>query len=412
MSSLSQKRVIVGVTGGIAAYKSPDVVRRLRDAGASVRVVMTTNAEQFITPLTLQAVSDHPVHRSNLLDADAESAMSHIELARWADAVLIAPASADFIARMAHGLANDLLSTLCLATEARIAIAPAMNQQMWQHAATQDNVTLLVNRGVTVFGPASGSQACGEVGPGRMPEPTELVESLSALYGTGDLAGAKVVITAGPTHEAIDPVRNITNRSSGKMGYAVAQAAAEAGADVVLVSGPSHLPYPDGVQVVPVTSALEMQQAVMAEITDADIFIGVAAVADYRPAEFLKQKIKKSSSDQLTIKLVKNPDILATVAALDDPPFTVGFAAETHNVEAHAREKLMRKGLYMIAANRVGDIDVGLESDENELLILDRTDTKSLPRMYKQQLARKLIEEIAIRYRAEGTNKNTRRAHR
>ncbi len=411
MSSLSQKRVIVGVTGGIAAYKSPDLVRRLRDAGATVRVVMTANAEQFITPLTLQAVSDQPVHRSNLLDADAESAMSHIELARWADAVLIAPASADFIARIAHGLANDLLSTLCLATEASIAIAPAMNQHMWQHAATQDNVALLVNRGVAVFEPASGSQACGEVGPGRMPEPAELVESLSALYATGALAGTKVVITAGPTHEAIDPVRNITNRSSGKMGYAVAQAAAETGADVVLISGPTHLPCPDGVHVVPVTSALEMHQAVMAEVDDTDVFIGVAAVADYRPAEFHKQKIKKGS-DQLTIKLVKNPDILAAVAALDDPPYTVGFAAETHNVEAHAREKLMRKGVDMIAANRVGDVDVGLESDENELIILDRTDTKSLPRMFKQQLARNLIEEIATRYRAESTNKDTRRAHR
>jgi phosphopantothenoylcysteine decarboxylase/phosphopantothenate--cysteine ligase len=411
MSSLSQKRVIVGVTGGIAAYKSPDLVRRLRDAGASVRVCMTANAEQFITPLTLQAVSDRPVHRSNLLDADAESAMSHIELARWADAVLIAPASADFIARMAHGLANDLLSTLCLATEARITIAPAMNQQMWQHAATQDNVALLVDRGVVVFGPASGSQACGETGPGRMPEPAELVASLSALYSTGALAGTKVVITAGPTQEAIDPVRNITNRSSGKMGYAVAQAAAEAGANVVLVSGPTHLPCPDGVQLVPVTSALEMHQAVMAEVADTDVFIGVAAVADYRPAEFRQQKIKKGS-DQLTIKLIKNPDILATVAGLDDPPYTVGFAAETHNVEAHAREKLMRKGVNLIAANRVGDADVGLESDENELIILDRTSVKSLPRMSKQQLARNLIEEIATCYRAESTNKNTRRAHR
>ncbi len=411
MSSLSQKRVIVGVTGGIAAYKSPDLVRRLRDAGASVRVVMTANAEHFITPLTLQAVSERPVHRSNVLDADAESAMSHIELARWADAVLIAPASADFISRMAHGVANDLLSILCLATEARVAIAPAMNQQMWQHAATRDNVALLVNRGITVFGPASGSQACGEVGPGRMPEPTELVESLAALYGSGALAGTKVVITAGPTHEAIDPVRNITNRSSGKMGYAVAQAAAEAGARVVLVSGPTHLPCPDGVHVVPVTSALEMHQAVMTEVADSDIFIGVAAVADYRPAEFRKLKIKKGS-DQLTIKLVKNPDILATVAGLEDPPFTVGFAAETHNVEIHAREKLMRKGVDMIAANRVGDVDVGLESDENELIILDRTDAKSLPRMLKQRLARNLIEEIATRYRAESTSKNPRRAHR
>lgn len=411
MSSLSQKRVIVGVTGGIAAYKSPDLVRRLRDAGASVRVVMTANAEQFIAPLTLQAVSDQPVHRHHMLDADTESAMSHIELARWADAVLIAPASADFIARMAHGLANDLLSTLCLATEAAVAIAPAMNQRMWQHAATRDNVALLAKRGVVVFGPASGSQACGDVGPGRMPEPAELVEGLSALYGTETLAGVKVVITAGPTHEAIDPVRNITNRSSGKMGYAVAEAAAQAGAEVVLVSGPTHLAYPGGVLVVPVTSALEMYQAVMAEVADTDIFVGVAAVADYRPAEFHEQKIKKDS-DQLIIKLVKNPDILATVAGLGDPPYTVGFAAETHNVEAHAREKMMRKGVDIIAANRVGDIDVGLDSDENELLILDRADAKPLPRMSKQQLARHLIEEIATRYRAQSTNKDTRRAHR
>ncbi len=411
MSSLCQKRVIVGVTGGIAAYKIPELVRRLRDAGSVVRVVMTANAEQFITPLTLQAVSGQPVHRSNLLDSDAESAMNHIELARWADVVLIAPASADFIARMAHGLADDLLSTLCLATEASIVIAPAMNQRMWLHTATQDNVAVLVNRGIVVFGPASGSQACGETGPGRMPEPAELTESLAALYGTRALAHTKVVITAGPTHEAIDPVRNITNRSSGKMGYAVAQAAGEADADVVLVSGPTQLPCPDGVHGIRVTSALEMYQAVMNEVSDADVFIGVAAVADYRPVEFHKQKIKKTS-EQLTIKLIRNPDILATVAGLDDPPYTVGFAAETHNVEAHARAKLMRKGVDMIAANRVGDVDIGLESDENELIILDRAGAKSLPRTFKLQLARNLIKEIAIRYRAESTNKNSRRAHR
>ncbi len=411
MSSLSQKRIIVGVTGGIAAYKSPDLVRRLRDAGATVRVVMTANAEQFITPLTLQAVSDHSVHRSNLLDADAESAMSHIQLARWADAVLIAPATADFIARMAHGLADDLLSTLCLATEARVAVAPSMNQRMWQHAATRENVAVLAKRGVSVFGPASGSQACGETGPGRMPEPTELVESLSALFGSQALGGVKVLVTAGPTQEAIDPVRNITNRSSGKMGYAVARAAAEAGADVVLVSGPTHVPYPEKVRVIPVISALHMHQAVMTEVANTDIFIGVAAVADYRPAEFHQQKIKKTN-DQLTIKLVKNPDILTAVAKSVKPPFTVGFAAETENLEAHAREKLMRKGIDMIAANRVGDADVGLESDENELLILDRMDTKRLPRSSKRQLARNLIEEIATRYCAKSTSKNIRRAHR
>jgi len=410
MSSLSHKNIVVGVTGGIAAYKTPDLVRRLRDNGAAVRVVMTANAEQFITALTLQAVSGHPVHKY-LLDADTESGMGHIELARWADGILIAPATADFVARLAHGLADDLLTTLCLATQAPIAVAPAMNQQMWQNATTQNNIELLIQRGVAVFGPADGDQACGEVGPGRMLEPTELVVQMTALFQTGVLAGTKVVVTAGPTHEAIDPVRNITNRSSGKMGYAVALAAVEAGADVVLVSGPTHLPRPDRIRLISVTSALEMYEAVLSEVIDANIFIGVAAVADYRPTEMHNQKIKKQH-DRLTLDLIRNPDILASVAELGNAPYTVGFAAETHNVENHAREKLLKKGIDMIAANQVGTTEIGIGSDDNALTIIDRTSTTPLPRAPKNQLARTLILEIATRYRAKSTSKNTRRTHR
>ncbi len=410
MSSLNQKNVLLGVTGGIAAYKSPDVVRRLRDAGAAVRVAMTANAGHFITALTLQAVSDQAVYRK-LLDADSESTMGHIELARWADVVLVAPATADFLARLAHGLADDILTTLCLATEAPVAVAPAMNQQMWQHPASQENLATLRARGVSVFGPAEGSQACGEVGPGRMLEAADLAERLSALFESGALDKVKVVITAGPTHEAIDPVRNITNRSSGKMGYAVARAAAESGAEVVLVSGPTYLSCPRGVRRIAVTSAAEMHAAVLREIADADVFVGVAAVADYRPEKFHPQKIKKHS-DRLTLELVRNPDILAAVAALDNPPYTVGFAAETHNVEKLAREKLLKKGVDMIAANQVGDIDIGLESDENALTLIDRGDAVSLPRMNKDKLARALVAEIANRYCAKSRSKNPRRARR
>ncbi len=410
MSSVNSKQVLVGVSGGIAAYKSADLVRRLRDAGADVRVAMTGGAEAFITPLTMQAVSGRPV-AVRFLDAEAESGMSHIELARWTDVVLIAPASANLLARLAHGLADDLLTTVCLATQAPIAVAPAMNQQMWQHAATRHNVDLLIERGVHVFGPAKGSQACGETGPGRMLEPAELTSLLGDLFQSDALAGVKVMITAGPTREAIDPVRSLTNRSSGKMGYAVAQAAAEVGAEVLLISGPTHLPAPRGVARVSVNSALEMHEEVMCAVGDVDIFIGVAAVADYRPLDPSAKKVKKSA-ERLTIELIKNPDILASVAARINAPYTVGFAAETHNVETHAREKLLQKGVDMIAANHVGTADGGFDTNNNALTVIDREQTKPLPRMSKLRLARALVDEIALRYRAKCTTKNPGLAHR
>jgi phosphopantothenoylcysteine decarboxylase/phosphopantothenate--cysteine ligase len=397
MGTLTNKRILLGVTGGIAAYKSADAVRRLRDAGAEVHVIMTSSATEFITPLTLQAVSGHPVYRQ-LLDTDAEAGMGHIELARWADAVLVAPASANFLARLAQGRADDLLSAVCLATEAPVAVAPAMNRQMWSNAATQANVAAIGKNGVKIFGPAEGSQACGEVGPGRMLEPADLVARLSELFATAELDGLAVIVTAGPTWEAIDPVRGLTNRSSGKMGYAVAQAAAEAGARVVLVSGPTTLADPERVQTIRVTSAQEMHDAVLARAGTADIFIGVAAVADYRPAHVAETKIKKNE-EKLVLDLVRNPDILASVAALKPAPFTVGFAAETEDVERHARRKLEGKHLDLIAANRVG-ADLGFESEENSLLLIGRDDATPLPAQPKAQLARALIRHIATKFHA------------
>jgi phosphopantothenoylcysteine decarboxylase/phosphopantothenate--cysteine ligase len=401
MGSLANKHILLGVTGGIAAYKSPDVVRRLREAGAEVRCVMTRSANEFITALSLHAVSGNPVAQSlwprEGQEPGESAAMEHIDLARWADAVLIAPASADFLARLAQGRADDLLTTLCLATEAPVAVAPAMNQQMWSNAATQDNLATLRARGVRVFGPGEGSQACGEVGLGRMLEPPQLVELTTGLFESRELDGLTIVVTAGPTFEAIDPVRGLTNRSSGRMGYAVAEAAAEAGARVVLVSGPTTLPDPERVQTVRVTTAREMHDAALAHARAADLFIGVAAVADYRPAEAASQKIKKSA-ETLTLTLVKNPDILAAVAALKPAPFTVGFAAETENLEVNARAKLEAKGLDLVAANLVG-ADVGINAGDNELLLVDRNGTLSLPRASKAQLARTLIHEIAKRIR-------------
>jgi phosphopantothenoylcysteine decarboxylase/phosphopantothenate--cysteine ligase len=398
MGTLANKRILLGVTGGIAAYKSAETVRRLRDAGAEVRVVMTQGAVNFITPLTLQAVSGHPVYR-HLLDTDAEAGMGHIELARWADAVLVAPASANSLARLAQGRADDLLTAVCLATAAPVAVAPAMNQQMWNNAATQANVASLEKHGVRVFGPAEGSQACGETGAGRMLEPDELVRLTAELFASGELDGLTVIVTAGPTWEALDPVRGLTNRSSGKMGYAVAQAAAEAGANVTLISGPTALADPERVRTIRVTSAQEMYEAVHTRITAADIFIAVAAVADYRPAARAPAKIKKRE-ETLTLELVRNPDILASVAALDPAPFTVGFAAETEDVERHAREKLRSKNIDLIAANQVG-ADLGFESDENSLLLIARdSDIVELPRQPKSRLARALLHEIALRYHA------------
>ena len=393
MSEPRAPRILLGVTGGIAAYKSPDLVRRLRERGAEVQVVMTEGARQFVTPLTFQAVSGREV-RDSLWDASAEAAMGHIELARWADAVLVAPATAEFLAKLALGRADDLLTTLCLATSSPLHVAPAMNQQMWANAATQANVTTLRARGVSVLGPASGEQACGETGEGRMLEPAELAAMvMDSLSTARPLAGCKVVVTAGPTRERIDPVRYITNRSSGKMGYAVAQAAREAGAAVVLVSGPVSLPPPAGVTRVSVESAQQMHDAVHAALEGADIYIGAAAVADYRPAVPAAQKIKKCS-DTMTLELIRAPDILASVAALERRPFVVGFAAETQDLEQNARAKLEGKRLDMIAANRVGD-GVAFDRDDNALLLLWPGGREELPTCGKLELARQLVRRIA-----------------
>ncbi len=393
MDSPRPARILLGVTGGIAAYKTPDLVRRLRERGAEVQVVMTRGAANFITPLTLQAVSGRPV-RDTLWDGSAEAAMDHIELARWADAVLVAPATADFLARLAHGHADDLLSTLCLATEAPLAVAPAMNRIMWGNAATRANIALLESRGVAMFGPGTGEQACGETGAGRMLEPLDLAELLLArLPGERVLAGLKVVITAGPTRELIDPVRFISNRSSGKMGYAVACAARDAGAQVVLVSGPVALPAPAGVQRVCVESAAQMYEAVHAALPGADIYIGTAAVADYRPVAVAPQKIKKTA-ENLRVELIRAPDILGSVAALrKGRPFVVGFAAETENLEEHARRKLLGKGLDMIAANRVGD-GLAFDRDDNSLLVLWNGGREDFGAGGKPELARRLVALI------------------
>ena len=420
--ALAKKRILLGITGGIAAYKSADLVRRLREAGGEVRVAMTPAATTFVTPLTFQAVSGQPVH-TELLDASAEAGMGHIELARWADLILIAPATADFLARLAHGMANDLLSTLCLATDQPIAVAPAMNRLMWQNAATQDNCRLLARRGVKIWGPGVGEQACGEIGAGRMLEPVELctlvIEQLGMRDDTAefraerpvaeqspaaplspyDLQGLTVLLTAGPTREALDPVRFISNRSTGKMGFAIAAAAAVAGARVILVSGPVGLKTPPGVERLDVESAVEMHAAVMERVRGGDIFIATAAVADYRAASLAEQKIKKTR-DTLHLELTRNPDILAEVAALrSHRPFTVGFAAETHDVVRYAEDKRRRKNLDMIAANRVGVAGSGFESDRNELHVLWEGGERVLPLADKTLLGQQLMALIAERYR-------------
>lgn len=384
--------VVLGITGGIAAYKSPDLVRRLRERGAEVQIVMTASAEEFVTETALQAVSGRPV-RANLWDKEAEAAMSHIELARWADVVLIAPATAEVMARIVSGGAPDLLTTICLATEAPIAIAPAMNRVMWSNPATEANRKVLENRGIHIIGPGVGSQACGETGAGRMLEPDVIaatVFNLSAGKGQGLLDGRKVVVTAGPTREAIDPVRYITNRSSGKMGYAMASAAAAQGADVTLISGPVNLDEPVGINVISVESAEEMFDAVHAAVADADVFIAAAAVADYRPAEMVEQKIKKSA-EQMHLELVRCPDILASVAALEVAPFTIGFAAETEKLREYARAKMEKKSLDMIIANRVGP-DLGFDRDDNAATIMWSDGEESFPTSSKVDLARNLIE--------------------
>lgn len=428
MNNLTNKRILLGVTGGIAAYKSAELVRRLRDQGAEVRVVMTRGACEFITPLTMQALSGREVH-TELLDHVAESGqgggMGHIELARWSDVVLIAPGSANFIARLAHGLADDLLSTLCLATTAPVVIAPAMNQQMWINIATQENIATLVQREIKIVGPAEGSQACGEIGPGRMLEPEQLILEASQIFSTGLLADLKIVVTAGPTREAIDPVRYITNHSSGRMGYAVARAAAEAGANVTLISGPVNIEPPHQVHHISVDTAEQMRDVVMSDIIESDIFVAAAAVADYRCANVAEQKIKKKSED-LSLLLRKNPDILAEVASLPHAPFTVGFAAETENLLDNARMKLQTKKLDMIAANQVGE-GLGFNVDENELQVFwqagnqDQKDQtrenqiikhQTLERAPKEKLARQLIKVIANHYyEKKSAQNNTTQVH-
>lgn len=386
------RRILVGVTGGIAAYKSPDLVRRLMERGADVRVVMTVAATEFITPLTLQAVSGHPVYQ-HLLDTDAESGMGHIELARWAEMIVVAPATANFMAKVASGRADDLLSTLVIASGAELVLAPAMNQQMWQNRATQENLQTLVDRGIRIIGPGDGDQACGEVGPGRMTEPVQIAEQLLGDGMPRLYAGTRLLITAGPTWEAIDPVRGITNHSSGKMGYAMAQAALDYGADVTLVSGPVSLAPPHGVSCIHVRSTRQMLDAVMAEISGADIFIAVAAVADYRPARAAAQKIKKKD-ESMTIELVRNPDILAQVAAIENGPFTIGFAAETEQLLANAQAKLEAKKLDVIIANDVSGDDSAFGNDTNAVTLIHKDGSMSFDRSDKYGLSAEILESV------------------
>lgn len=398
MQRLFGKRIVLGVGGGIAAYKSAELVRRLRDQGAEVHVVMTRGGREFITPLTLQALSGNPVHL-DLLDPAAEAAMGHIELAKWADLVLIAPATADLMARLAQGVADDLLTALVLATDAPVALAPAMNQAMWRDPATQANAELLASRGLQLFGPGSGSQACGDVGLGRMLEAEELAQRAADCFEFKSLTGLRVLITAGPTQENIDPVRYITNHSSGKMGFALAEAAAEAGAQVTLVSGPVHLRTPERVQRINVTSARDMLAACEAAMP-CDVLIAAAAVADYRPEVVAEHKMKKdpTSGDGLLLQLVRNPDILATLAGRADRPFSVGFAAETQNLLDYAARKLKDKNLDLIVANDVANPSIGFNSEENAITIIDRElQPTSFAQSSKGKIARQLIAFIADR---------------
>ena len=396
MCSLSNKRIIVGVTGGIAAYKSAEIVRRLQDRGADVRVVMTPGAEEFIRPLTMQALSGHPVH-CGLLDEKAEAGMGHIELARWADLLLIAPATADFIATMVHGRADNLLAAIYLATPALVAVAPAMNQGMWRHPASLDNAEKLNQRGVTIIGPDSGIQACGDTGPGRMEQPDTIINQASDMFTSKSLQGKKVVITAGPTREALDPVRYISNHSSGKMGYALATAALDAGANVVLISGPVNLSIPERCQYLSVISANDMLLASLEYAKKADIFIATAAVADYRAVSIAENKIK-SDSDVLTINFEKNPDIVSTVATANESLFVVGFAAESTDVENYAKGKLKTKGLNAIIANDISRLDIGFNSDDNEVSWIDTDSSIAFSKRSKTQLSRDLIAQIAHKY--------------
>ena len=399
MSNLTHKKVLLGITGGIAAYKSIEVIRLLTKAGAQVQVVLTEGAKAFVTEMTLQAVSGNPV-RTTILDPSAESGMGHIELAKWADLILIAPASADFMARYAQGMANDLLTTLCLATDAPVLMAPAMNQAMWRHPATQDNAKILTNRGVLSVGPADGAQACGDIGPGRMSEPADIFQAIEEHFlGTQiqqDLSGQHWVITAGPTMEAIDPVRYISNHSSGKMGYSLAKAAQKRGAHVTLISGPVQLPPPAGINLVAVKSADDMLAACQNAMNkQADVFIGAAAVADFKMKVENTQKMKKQSdSDELQLTLVKNPDIIATLASTQSAKCMVGFAAETQNVIEYAQGKLQRKGLDMIIANDVSRQDIGFNQDQNQVTVITKQQTWAPDQASKADLAALLVQHI------------------
>ncbi|MCK9999617.1 bifunctional phosphopantothenoylcysteine decarboxylase/phosphopantothenate--cysteine ligase CoaBC [Providencia rettgeri] len=396
--SLLGKQIVIGISGGIAAYKIPELTRRLRDKGAIVRVVMTQGAKAFITPLTLQAVSGHPVS-DDLLDPAAEAAMGHIELAKWADLIILAPATADLIARLSAGMANDLLTTVCLASAAPIALVPAMNQQMYRAKATQENLIKLQQRQCMIWGPDAGSQACGDIGPGRMIDPLEIVRLANEFFTPKlDLQGIKLLITAGPTREALDPVRFISNHSSGKMGFAIAKAASQRGADVTLIAGPVNIETPEGVNRIDVMSGLEMYEQVHQTIAEQNIFIGCAAVADYRAKNIAENKIKKQG-DEVSITLIKNPDIVASVGNLKhNRPYVVGFAAETQNVEEYARQKRQQKQLDLICANDVSLADNGFNSDNNALHLFDANGDTRLPHCNKNELSHYLLDEILQRY--------------
>ena len=392
MCKLTNKRIILGVTGGIAAYKSAELVRRLQDQGAQVRVIMTPGAEEFIRPLTMQALSGHPVF-TGLLDEKAEAGMGHIELAKWADLLLIAPASADFIANMVHGKADSLLGAVYLATPALVCIAPAMNQEMWNHPATSDNIDILCRRQVSIIGPDSGIQACGDIGPGRMTDPNSIAHEASELFNTCQLQGSHVIITAGPTREALDPVRYLSNYSSGKMGYSLASAAIDAGAQVTLISGPVNLSEPKGCKLISVTSAKEMLTAALEVSSGADIFIGAAAISDYRIESISDEKIK-SNDKTLTLTLRKSTDVIQTVAGKFKNLFVVGFAAESNNLESYAKEKLKKKGLDAIIANDISRSDIGFNSDANEVSWIDKNSSLTFSKRSKNQLARDIIQQI------------------
>ena len=395
MNSLANKNVLLGVTGGIAAYKSAEIVRHLKKSGSSVRVVMTESAKEFITPLTLQALSGNRVS-TELLDAEAEAAMGHIELAKWADGILIAPTTANTLARLASGRADDLLSSITLAFDGPISLAPAMNQAMWSDKRTQENLDNLISKGFKVCGPGSGEQACGDIGLGRMLEPVEILEMFSSSFTQGTMSGKDILITAGPTHEPIDPVRYITNKSSGKMGYSLVEAAVESGARVTLISGPVNLETPPNCHKVSVETAKEMHEAVMHHIKGKDVYIGTAAVADYSPAEIKNSKIKKDGKrSPLNLELKENQDILRSVSELEERPYIVGFAAETDGLIVNAEKKLKNKGLDLIVANDVSNEEIGFDSDENEVTLITKTEQQLIPKQNKKQISKKIVEFIS-----------------